>query len=50
MMAVVAQSPAVGVKAYTIVPALVVLIAAFQVPVIDGTLVELNGNKGGIEF
>jgi hypothetical protein len=23
---------------------------AFQVPVIDGTLVELNGNKGGIEF
>jgi len=50
MVVVVAHCPVVGVKVYTVVPGIVVLMDAFQVPVIDGTLVELKGNNGGIEF
>ena len=40
---VVAQSPAVGVKVYVVVPG-AVLIAESQVPVIAGEFVELVGN------
>ena len=50
MVAVVAHTPAVGVKVYTVVPAVVVLMVVFQVPVMGGTFVEVNGNKGGTEF
>jgi hypothetical protein len=50
MVAVVAHTPAVGVKVYTVVPAVVVLMVVFQVPVIGGTFVEVNGNSGGTEF
>ena len=49
-VAVVAQVPAVGVKVYTVVPGVEVLMAAFQVPVMAGILVELVGNTGGTEF
>ena len=50
MVAVVAHCPAVGVNVYTVVPTVAVLIAAFHVPGIGGTLVEFNGNSGGTEF
>ena len=50
MVAMVAQVPTVGVKVYTVVPGVVVLMAAFQVPVMAGILVELDGNTGGTEF
>jgi hypothetical protein len=50
IVAEVAHCPADGVKVYTVLPKVVVLTAAFQVPVIDGTLVELNGSNGGTEF
>ncbi len=49
-VAVVAHCPAVGVNVYTVVPALDVLIAAFQPPVIAGLLVELVGSVGATEF
>jgi hypothetical protein len=49
-VAVVAHCPAVGVNVYTVVPGVEVLIAAFQVPVIAGLLVELVGNVGATEF
>ncbi len=42
--------PAVGVNVYNVVPAFEVLIAAFQLPVIAGLLVELVGNVGATEF
>jgi hypothetical protein len=45
-----AHCPAVGVNVYTVVPGVEVLIAAFQVPVIAGLLVELVGNIGATEF
>ena len=48
--AVVAHCPAVGVNVYTEVPAVEVLIAEFQVPVIAGVLVELVGNTGATPF
>jgi hypothetical protein len=50
MVAVVAHTPAVGVKVYTVVPAVVVLMVVFHVPVMGGTFVEVNGNSGGTEF
>ena len=50
MVAVVAHCPAVGVNVYIIVPAAAVLMAAFQVPVIAGMLVELVGKTGGAAF
>jgi hypothetical protein len=49
-VAVVAHCPAVGVNVYTVVPAVEVLIAAFQVPVIAGVLFELVGNVGATAF
>ena len=49
-VAVVAHCPAAGVNVYTVVPGVEVLIAAFQVPVIAGLLVELVGNAGATEF
>ena len=49
-VAVVAHTPTAGVKVYTVVPAVAVLMAAFHVPVIGGTLVEFTGNNGGTEF
>ena len=45
-----AHCPAAGVKVYTVLPRVVVLIAAFQVPVIGGISLELNGSSGGTEF
>ena len=42
--------PLAGVKVYTVVPGVEVLIAAFQLPVIAGELVELVGNVGETEF
>jgi hypothetical protein len=33
-----------------VVPAVVVLMVVFQVPVMGGTFVEVNGNNGGTEF
>jgi hypothetical protein len=33
-----------------VVPAVVVLMVVFQVPVMGGTFVEVNGNSGGTEF
>jgi hypothetical protein len=50
MVAVVAHCPAAGVNVYTVLPRVVVLIAASQVPLIGGTFVEVNGNNGGTEF
>jgi hypothetical protein len=50
MVVVVAHTPAAGVKVYTVVPAVVVLMAAFQVPVMGGISLELNGSSGGTEF
>ena len=50
MVAVVAHMPAAGVKVYTVVPAVVVLMVVFQVPVMGGTFVEVNGSNGGTEF
>ena len=47
---VVAHCPAAGVNVYTVVPAVEVLTAAFQVPVIAGVLVELVGNTGATPF
>ena len=47
---VVAHCPAVGVKVYVVVPAVVVLMDAFQVPVIAGIFVELVGKDGGVLF
>jgi len=50
-VAVVAHAPAEGVKVYTVVPGVPVLIVAgFQVPEMAGTLVELVGKGGGVEF
>ena len=50
-VAEVAHCPAVGVNVYTVVPGVVVLmVAGFQEPVIGGTLVELPGSNGGVEF
>ena len=49
-VAVVAHTPAAGVKVYTVVPTVAVLIAAFHVPAIGGILVEFNGNTGATEF
>ncbi len=49
-VAVVAHCPAAGVNVYTVVPAFEVLIAAFQLPVIVGLLVELVGSVGATEF
>jgi len=47
----VAHAPAEGVKVYTVVPgALVIIGAGFQVPEMAGTLVELIGKVGGVEF
>ena len=50
MVAVVAHCPAAGVKVYTVLPRVVVLMGASQVPVMGGTFVEVNGNNGGTEF
>ncbi len=47
---VVAHCPAVGVKVYTVVPALAVLTAGAHVPVIGVELVELVGNIGAAVF
>ena len=50
-VAVVAHCPAVGVKVYTVVPGVAVLmLAGFQLPEMAGTLVEIIGNDGGTEF
>jgi len=51
MVAVVPHCPASGVKVYVVVPAVDVLtVAGFQVPVIAGVLVELNGSTGAVLF
>ena len=50
MVLVIAHCPTAGVKVYTVVPVVVVLIAAFHVPAIGGILVEFTGNTGGTEF
>jgi hypothetical protein len=47
---VVAHCPAVGVKVYTVVPAVAVLTAGAHVPVIGVELVELVGNIGAAVF
>ncbi len=47
---VVAHCPAVGVKVYTVVPAVAVLTAGAHVPVIGVELVELVGNTGAAAF
>ena len=49
-VAVVAQTPDVGVKVQVVVPRMVVSIDAFQVPFIVGELVEVVGKIGAIEF
>ena len=48
-VAVVAHCPAVGVNVYTVVPAVAVLTAGAQVPVMAGRLVDDNGNTGATE-
>jgi hypothetical protein len=45
-----AHCPAVGVKVYTVVPAVTVLTGASHVPVIGVELVELVGNIGAAVF
>ena len=46
----VAHCPAVGVKVYTVVPAVAVLTGKSHVPVIGVELVELIGNIGAAVF
>ena len=51
IVVVVAHWPAVGVKVYTCVPTVVVLIVeGDHVPVIGGELVELRGKVPGVVF
>lgn len=50
MVVVVAHCPAAGVNVYTVLPRLVVLMAAFHVPVIAGRSFELVGKAGATEF
>jgi hypothetical protein len=47
---VLAHCPAVGVKVYTVVPAVTVLTGESHVPVIGVELVELVGNIGAAVF
>ena len=47
-VAVVPHCPASGVKVYTVVPTVAVLIVGLQLPVIP--LVDTVGNSGGMEF
>jgi hypothetical protein len=47
---VAAHCPASGVNVYIVVPVIAVLIVVFQIPVMGGILVELNGSAGGNEF
>ncbi len=49
-VAVTAQTPAVGVNVYVVVPVVAVLAAGNQVPVMTGTLVELVGKTGAVAF